>query len=250
MAGHSKWANTKHRKAAQDAKRGKIFTRIIKEISVAARIGGGDPDTNPRLRTAVATAKAANMPLDNVTRAIQKGTGELPGTSYDEVTYEGYGPSGTAIFLECLTDNKNRTVAEIRHLFSKYDGNLGENGCVAWMFDTKGFVRIAAEGLDEDEVMLNAADAGAEECELIDDSFEIYSEADQLDVLSKSLEELNYVIQESKLTRVPTTMATVDDEKKAESVLKFLDAIDNHDDVQNLYSNVDIPDEILDKLDG
>jgi len=201
MSGHSKWATIKRKKAATDAKRGKIFTTIIKEITIAAREGGGDADSNPRLRQAVSNGKSANMPSDNITRAIKKGTGELPGVTYEEVSYEGYGPAGVAIFMECLTDNKQRTVAEIRHLISKYGGNLGENGSVSWMFDKKGQITLKANGYEEDVVFEAALEAGAEDFEAADnvfivstDSSEIMSVRDALDSQGYEIESANIVV--------------------------------------------------------
>jgi YebC/PmpR family DNA-binding regulatory protein len=188
MSGHNKWSSIKHRKGAQDAKRGKIFTKLIKEITVAARTGGGDLDANPRLRTAVAAAKTENMPKDNIERAIKKGTGELEGVSYEENSYEGYGPGGAAILVESLTDNKNRAVAEIRHIFNKYGGNMGENGCVAWMFDNKGYFNVDKAAVDEDKLMEIALEAGAEDVRDEDDSFEVITAPEDFDTVKDALE--------------------------------------------------------------
>jgi YebC/PmpR family DNA-binding regulatory protein len=244
MSGHSKWASIKHKKGAADAKRGKIFTRIIKEITVAARLGGGDPDGNPRLRTAILAAKAANMPQDNIIRGIKKGTGELEGVAYEEITYEGYGPGGAAIFLEVVTDNKNRTVSEIRAMFGKRGGNLGENGCVAWMFDQKGLFVVNADGPDEDELLEMALEAGAEDLKRVEDHFEITSAIENFEEVRKALEEKGVVLDSAELTRIPQNTVEVD-EKHAKSLLRLMDELEDHDDVQKSYSNFDIPDEVI-----
>ncbi|MEZ5359516.1 MAG: YebC/PmpR family DNA-binding transcriptional regulator [Candidatus Zixiibacteriota bacterium] len=249
MSGHSKWATIKRKKGKADAARGRVFTRLIKEITVAARAGGGDVEGNPRLRTAVASAKAANMPQDNIKKAIQKGTGELPGTTYEEATYEGYGPGGVAIFVDVLTDNKNRTVAEIRHVFSKYNGNLGENGCVAWMFDTKGVITVSKEGVDEDTLMEAALEAGASDLDGQDDAFEIVTEPSDLEPVRSTLESAGYPLMEAEVRRIPQNTVKVD-AKQAESLMKLLDAIEDQDDVQRVSSNADIDDEILEQLSG
>lgn len=244
MSGHSKWASIKHKKGAADAKRGKIFTRIIKEITVAARLGGGDPDGNPRLRTAILAAKAANMPQDNIIRGIKKGTGELEGVAYEEITYEGYGPGGAAILLEVVTDNRNRTVSEIRAMFGKRGGNLGENGCVAWMFDQKGLFVVNADGPDEDELLEMALEAGAEDLKRVDDHFEITSAIENFEEVRKALEEKGVVLDSAELTRIPQNTVEVD-EKHAKSLLRLMDELEDHDDVQKSYSNFDIPDEVI-----
>ncbi|GJL77557.1 MAG: putative transcriptional regulatory protein [Nitrospinaceae bacterium] len=244
MSGHSKWASIKHKKGATDAKRGKIFTKIIKEITVAARLGGGDPEGNPRLRTAILTAKGANMPGDNVTRAIKKGTGELEGTHYDEVTYEGYGPGGTAIFMEVMTDNKNRTVSEIRALLGKRGGNLGENGCVAWMFEQKGFIAVNKSEKDEDELFELALEAGAEDMKSSDDNFEITTSVENFESVRKTLEEKGVNMEVSELTRIPQNTVPVD-EKNCKQLLRLMDALDDHDDIQKVYANFDISDEVM-----
>lgn len=248
MAGHSKWAGIKHKKAAIDAKRGKIFTRITKEITVAARLGGGDPSSNPRLRTAVANAKSVNMPSDNIERAIKKGTGELPGMSYEEVTYEGYGTGGVAVLLEVMTDNKNRTVAEIRSIFTKAGGQLGENGCVAWMFDKKGFIVVKKEAIGEDELMEIALDAGAEDIESTDDSYEIKTPPEVFEDVRAAMEAKGVAMEAAEVTMIPQTNVNVDTEEAAKKLLRLMDALEDHDDVQNVYSNFDIPDQILEKV--
>jgi YebC/PmpR family DNA-binding regulatory protein len=239
MSGHSKWASIKHKKGAADAKRGKLFTKVIKELMVAARTGGGNPDTNPRLRTALAAAKGANMPLDNIKRAIMKGTGELPGQQYEAVTYEGYGPGGVAVLAETLTDNKNRTVAEIRHILSKHGGNLGENGSVQWMFDRKGYIAVAKEDASEDKLMELALEAGAEDLQTEDDSFAIYSSLENFEDVKSALEAANIPIQTAELTMIPQNGIRLEG-KKAEQMLKLMEALEDHDDIQNVYANFDI----------
>ena len=244
MSGHSKWSSIKHKKGALDAKRGKIFTKLIKEITVAARIGGGDPDGNPRLRTAILAAKGQNMPGDNITRAIKKGTGELEGVQYEEVNYEGYGPGGAAIFLEAMTDNKNRTVSEIRAALGKAGGNLGENGCVAWMFEQKGLITVKKESKDEDELMELAIDAGADDLQTVDDYYEIPTAVENFESVRTTLEESSITIETSEVTRIPANMVAVD-EKKGKALLKLMDILDDHEDIQKAYSNFDIPDDVM-----
>lgn len=239
MSGHSKWHSIRHKKAAVDAKRGKIFTKIIKEISVAARIGGGDIDSNPRLRTAVAAAKEQNMPQDNIKRAILKGTGDLPGQSYEETTYEGYGPGGVAVYMEVLTDNKNRTVAEIRHLFSKYNGNLGESGSVSWMFDKKGYFSVSSEETTEEELFDVVAEAGAEDIQQEGSSFLVYCEPDVYDDVMKALEEASIPTEQAELTMLPQNEVKVEG-KQAFQMLTLMEMLEDHDDVQNVYANFDI----------
>ena len=244
MSGHSKWSSIKHKKGALDAKRGKIFTKLIKEITVAARIGGGDPDGNPRLRTAILTAKGQNMPGDNITRAIKKGTGELEGVQYEEVNYEGYGPGGAAIFLEAMTDNKNRTVSEIRAALGKAGGNLGENGCVAWMFEQKGLITVKTESKDEDALMELAIDAGADDMQTVDGYYEITTAVENFESVRTTLEESSITIEISEVTRIPANMVAVD-EKKGKALLKLMDVLDDHEDIQKAYSNFDIPDDVM-----
>lgn len=239
MSGHSKWASIKHKKGAADAKRGKVFTKIIKELMVAARGGGGNPDSNPRLRTALAAAKAANMPLDNIKRAIMKGTGELPGQQYESVTYEGYGPGGVAVLAETLTDNKNRTVAEIRHLLSKHGGNLGENGSVQWMFDRKGYISVAKEETSEDKLMEVALEAGAEDLQTEGDSFAIYCSLETFEDVKNALENARIPVQTAELTMIPQNGIRLEG-KKAEQMLKLMEALEDHDDIQHVYANFDI----------
>ena len=244
MSGHSKWSSIKHKKGAADAKRGKIFTNIIKEITVATRIGGGDPDGNPRLRTAIMGAKSKNMPVDNITRAIKKGTGELEGIQYEEHTYEGYGPGGAAIFLEAMTDNKNRTVSEIRAALGKAGGNLGENGCVGWMFEKKGLITVKAEAKSEDELMELAIDAGADDLQTVDEQYEITTAVENFEAVRKALEDAGVAMELAEITRIPQNTVSID-EKKGKALLKLMDILDDHDDIQKAYSNFDISDEVM-----
>jgi len=241
MSGHSKWATIKRKKAATDAKRGKIFTTIIKEITIAAREGGGDANSNPRLRQAVSNAKSANMPLDNISRAIKKGTGELPGVSYEETSYEGYGPAGVAIMMECLTDNKKRTVAEIRHLITKYGGNLGENGSVSWMFDKKGQITLKADGHDEDTVFEAALEAGAGDFEADSDAFIISTDPANIMFVRDSMEEQGYEVESANIDMVPKNMQNVENDKE-QSVITLLEALEDHDDIKAVYTNFDSED--------
>ncbi|MDA8560594.1 YebC/PmpR family DNA-binding transcriptional regulator [Nitrospinae bacterium] len=244
MSGHSKWSSIKHKKGAADAKRGKIFTKIIKEITVATRIGGGDPDGNPRLRTAIMGAKSKNMPVDNITRAIKKGTGELEGIQYEEHTYEGYGPGGAAIFLEAMTDNKNRTVSEIRAALGKAGGNLGENGCVGWMFEKKGLITVKAEAKSEDELMELVIDAGADDLQTVDEQYEITTAVESFEAVRKALEDAGVAMELAEITRIPQNTVSID-EKKGKALLKLMDILDDHDDIQKAYSNFDISDEVM-----
>ena len=247
MAGHSKWANIKHRKAAQDAKRGKIFTRLIKEITVAARLGGGDPEANPRLRQAMDKALSNNMPKDNIDRAIKRGTGELEGVSYEEINYEGYAPGGVAVLVECMTDNKNRTVSEIRHIFSKNGGSLGENGCVEYLFNKVGMLVLEGEDLDEDTVLEAAMEAGAEDMEAEDGQFTVYTDPQDFDEVKANMEAAGWQPSVAEVTMKPDTTVHVEG-KQAEQVLKLLEALEDSDDVQNVYANYDIPDEVLEQV--
>ncbi|MGM0452531.1 MAG: YebC/PmpR family DNA-binding transcriptional regulator [Thermodesulfobacteriota bacterium] len=244
MAGHSKWANIKHKKSAEDAKRGKIFTRIVKEIIVAARLGGGDPNANPRLRTAIQSAKANNVPKDNVERAIKKGTGELEGVNYEETVYEGYGPGGAAVFVESLSDNKNRTVADVRHIFSKHGGNLGENGCVSWMFDKKGWIPVKKDDASEETLMEVALDAGAEDIREDDGIFEVLTPPDQFEDVKAALDEAQIPYENAEVTMLPqTTVALTGTD--AEKMLKLMNALDDYDDVQRVHTNADLPEEVF-----
>jgi YebC/PmpR family DNA-binding regulatory protein len=238
MSGHSKWSTIKHKKAALDAKRGKVFTRVIKELTIAARHGGGDPDANPRLRTAVSAAKAANMPADNIKRAIQKGTGELPGTTYEEISYEGYGPGGVAVLVECLTDNRMRTTPEIRHMFSKYNGNLGEPNSVAWMFEKKGLLRIAAGSAAEERLMELVLEAGAEDLAQDEQGYSVYTDPTTFHDVQQALEREGITPSEASIIREPQNMIKLDG-KKAQQCLTLLEMLQDHDDVQNVYANLD-----------
>ncbi|MGC9314381.1 MAG: YebC/PmpR family DNA-binding transcriptional regulator [bacterium] len=247
MSGHSKWASIKHKKAAEDAKRGKIFTKIIKEITVAARMGGGDPDGNPRLRTAVDAAKSANMPKSNIENAIKKGTGELPGVVYEEITYEGYGPAGVALLIETMTDNKNRTVAEIRHLLDKHGGNLGENGCVNWMFDYKGVIRVPKEDIPEEDMFEKAIEAGAEDVQDGDDFWEIYTSVPEMNDVKEAIVKMDLPVENSERVAVPQNYIKIEG-KDAIKLMKIMDKLDDHDDVQNVFSNFDIDPEELERI--
>jgi YebC/PmpR family DNA-binding regulatory protein len=250
MSGHSKWHSIRHKKARVDAAKGKVFTRLIKELTVAARIGGGDADMNPRLRTAIQAAKSANMPAKNIENAIKKGTGELPGVVYEEVIYEGYGPSGVALYINALTDNKNRTVAEIRHLLSKNGGNLGESGCVAWMFEKTGLIKVDRTNSIEEELLMLVIEAGAEDMKTDDDeSYEIYTEPDQLETIRAELEKNEIVIASAERTMIPQNTVKLED-KSAEQMLKLMDALDDHDDIQEVYANFDIDDEVIARVAG
>ncbi len=246
MSGHSKWATTKHKKGAADAKRGKVFTKITKELTVAAKLGGGNPDGNPRLRTAVEKAKEANMPQDNIKRAIQKGTGELPGVSYEEITYEGYGPGGVALLIECLTDNKNRSVSEVRHALSKLNGSMGESGCVSWMFHQKGYIVVDKQNVGEDELMSLALDSGAEDVLSDPDepNYEIITAPNDFENVKKALADKGIKMEVAELTRLPQTYVKLEG-KEAEQMVRLMEALEDLDDTQNVYANFDIPDEAL-----
>jgi len=244
MAGHSKWANIRHRKAAQDAKRGKIYTKLAREITVAAREGGGDPEKNPRLRAAIEKARKFNMPKENIERAIKRGTGELKGETYEEVTYEGYGPGGVAIIVKCLTDNRNRTASEVRHVFSKHGGNLGTSGCVSYLFERKGVITVPADKFDEETVMMAAIEAGAEDVVNEDGKFVVYTEPTELEAVRKGLIDAGVEVEEAKLDLIPTTTTRVEGET-AQKVLKLLMALEELDDVQEVYSNFDMPEEVM-----
>lgn len=248
MSGHSKWANIKRRKGAVDAERGKVFTKISREIIVAVQQGGPDPDGNFRLKLMIQKAKAANMPNDNINRCIQKAAGNGEGTKMDEIVYEGYGPAGTAILLEIMTDNRNRTASEIRYLFSRNGGNLGETGCVAWMFDRIGRIVIPMEGKDEDEVMMAALDAGAEDVSFDDGNCEVITTPDTLEEVRKALADQGMEMTEVEVTRVAKNTVDITDVEQAQKVLKLYDALDEYDDVQNAYSNFEIADDILEQL--
>ena len=247
MSGHSKWSTIKHKKGAADAKRGKIFTKLIKEITVAARMGGGDPDANPRLRSAIAAAKSQNMPKDNLERAIKKGTGELEGVEYEELTYEGYGPGGVAVLVECLTDNKNRTIADVRYIFSKAGGNIGTDGCVAWMFDKKGLISVDKSVTDEDTLMEVALEAGAEDVKDEGDCFEVITEPNDFDTVKEAVEAANIEYQMAEVTMIPQTETQLEG-KEAEQMVKFMEALEDCDDIQNFHTNADISDDVLNAM--
>jgi YebC/PmpR family DNA-binding regulatory protein len=249
MSGHSKWAGIKHKKAKVDAQRGRLFTKVIREITVAARAGGGDPSGNPRLRLAIDRAKSVNMPQDNIQRAIQKGTGELPGVSYDEYLYEGYGPGGVAVLVEAVTDNKNRTTPEIRKIFARHGGNLGESGCVAWMFEKKGLIQVEAEKTDEDRLLGVALESGAEDVRRSDNVFEIITAPKDLEAVKVRLAKERIDITTGEVTMVPQSTVRVEG-KQAQQVLHLTEELEEHDDVQNVHSNFDIPEEIMAAMTG
>jgi len=247
MSGHSKWHSIRHKKAVTDSKRGRLFTRLIKEVSVAARLGGGDVDSNPRLRSAVQIAKDANMPLDNIKRAIMKGTGELPGQSFDAVTYEGYGPGGVAVIVETLTDNKNRTVAEMRFIFSKHGGNLGESGSVLWMFEKKGYIAIDQELISEEKLFELALEAGAEDLQSEGDSFAIYTSFESFESVKQALETADIPILSSEMTMIPQTYVRLEG-KQAAQMVRLMEALEDHDDVQSAHANFDIDEAEIEAL--
>ena len=244
MSGHSKWSTIKHKKGATDAKRGKIFTKLIKEITIAARMGGGDVDANPRLRTAVAGAKAQNMPQDNILRAIKKGSGELEGVNYEEITYEGYGPGGAAILIEAMTDNKNRTVGEVRTILGKNGGNMGESGCVAYLFEKKGLMVVPGDAMDEDALMELVLEAGADDLQNVDGHYEILTSKDNFHAVHVLLEEKGIPMELAELTAIPSNTIPMN-EKTGKAMLRVMDLLEDHDDVQKVYSNFDITDEIM-----
>ena len=250
MAGHSKWANIKHRKAAQDAKKGREFQKHVRAIMVAAREGGGDPSMNIRLKAAIERAKAVNLPADSIEKAIKKGTGDIEGARYEEVFYEGYGNGGVAVLVETLTDNKNRTASEIRHLFSKNGGSLGEAGCVSWIFERKGIIFVKGEELDEDELLSVCLESGAEDLIREEGGFTVTADPSLLSEVREKLESLGYSVERAELDMIPKTQVTIGSREEAEKILKFVDALEDHDDVQNVYANFDIPDEILEEISG
>jgi YebC/PmpR family DNA-binding regulatory protein len=247
MSGHSKWSQIKRKKGVADAKRGQAFTKLIKEITVAARMGGGDPEGNARLRTAINAARAENMPKDNIDRAIKKGTGELAGVSYEEFMYEGYGPGGTAILVEAMTDNKNRTSAEMRYIFTRNGGNLGEAGCVAWMFHKKGYIVVEKGAADEEKLMEVALDAGGEDIEESENEFEVTTDPHKLDAVKKALEGAGIKYQVAELTMYPQSTVQLDG-KHAEQMLRLMEQLEEHDDVQKVYANFDIPEGVMEQL--
>ncbi len=244
MAGHSKWANIQHRKAAVDRKRAKRWTRILREVTVSARLGGGDPDANPRLRSAIDDAKADNVPNDTIERAIKKGTGELEGASYEEITYEGYGPGGVAIIVETMTDNKNRTVAELRHLFSRFGGSLGETNSVAWMFDRRGLFEIEREAMDEEEAMELALEVGVDDLHTEGETYELYSSFEDYVTVREELEKRDVPLATKKLAMIPQSNVEVGGED-ADRALKLLDALEDYDDAQNVWANLSVDENSL-----
>jgi len=246
MSGHNKWSSIKHKKGAADAKRGQLFTRLVKEIILAAKSGGGDPEANPRLRTAIMNAKAANMPRDNIERAIKRGTGEIEGASYEEVVYEGYGPNGIGLVIEVMTDNKNRTIADLRHTLTKYGGTMAESGSVAWNFEQKGFFNVPAAGLDEDDFMLQALEAGAEDIELNGDYFDVYTAPQDFHTVLSNMEKLGYPIENAELTRVPKT--TINADEVAPKIFKLIEMLEDLEDVQKVYANFEVSDEVMEAL--
>lgn len=247
MSGHSKWAGIKHKKAANDARKGKIFTKLIREITVSAREGGGNPDTNPRLRTAIANAKAQNMPNDKIEMAILRGTGQLPGTNYEEFSYEGYGPNGVAIIVEVMTDNRNRATADMRHMFAKNGGNLGEKGCVSWMFSKKGLITVDKDKISEDDLLAIVLEAGAEDVKSDEDTFEIITAPEDFESVRNALEKAGVPMNLAQITMIPQTTVKLEG-KEALQTLKLIEALEEYEDTQNVYSNFDIPDDILEKV--
>ena len=248
MSGHSKWHSIRHKKGAVDVKRGKIFSKLNKELMVAARMGGGDPAGNPRLRQAIAAAKAENMPKDNIERAIKKGTGELEGVQYEETIYEGYGPGGVAVLVEIMTDNKNRAAADIRYIFNKRGGNLGEAGCVAWMFDKRGLIVFDRDQVDEDDILEAALEAGADDVITAEDQFEVHTDPAMLESVKQAFDDRELAYAMAEITMIPQNTVKVEDESQANQVLKLMEAIEDSDDVQKVYANFDIPDEILQRI--
>ena len=244
MSGHSKWSTIKHKKAANDSRRGKLFSKLVKEITAAARIGGGDIDMNPRLRTAIATAKSSNVPNDNIEKAVLRGTGELEGETYEEILYEGYGPGGVAVMIEALTDNRNRTIAEVRHVFSKHEGSIGERGCVAWGFDKCGLIVVTSDSIDEEELFMTAAEAGAEDVTASETGMEIITPFEMFDSVLTAIQETSAEIQLAEISMIPQTTVKLEG-KEAERMLRLMDALDELDDVQKVYANFDIPDNLL-----
>ena len=250
MGGHSHWAGIKHKKALVDAKKGKVFTKILREITIAAKMSGGNPDQNPRLRKAMDDARAANMPMENMKRAIMKGTGQLPGVSYEEITYEGYGPGSTAVIVECTTDNKNRTFAEIRKIFTSRGGSIGTSGCVSYMFKSKGVIVVNKDAIGEDDLMNLALEAGAEDVRTEGEAYEVITAPDAtFDAVKKAIEAKGITPESAELTMLPDTEVNITDEHTAESLLNMIEELDDHDDTKNVYSNYNIPDDIMAKLD-
>jgi YebC/PmpR family DNA-binding regulatory protein len=249
MSGHSKWSTIKRKKEKNDAQRGRIFTKLVKEITIAAREGGGNVNVNARLRTAVLTSRAENVPQVNIDRAIARGTGELEGIMYEELTYEGYGPAGVAVLIEAMTDNKNRTTPEIRHAFSKNGGNIGDTGCVAWMFDQKGLIVVNKEGQDEDEIMMIALDAGAEDIQDEGDTFDVFTSPSEFESVRSQLIENGIEPMRAEISRIPQSTVAIEGQE-AEQLLRLLEVLEEHDDVQNVYANFDMDDKVLEEMNG
>ena len=247
MSGHSKWSTIKHKKGAADAKRGKIFTKLIKEITVAARMGGGDPEGNPRLRTAISAARAENMPKENIERGIKKGTGELEGVSYEEASYDGYGPGGAAVLVDCLTDNKNRSVADIKHLFERYGGNLGEPGCVTWIFEQRGLVVFEKDKVDEDQLIDLALEAGAEDVIEEETEFEVVTAPTDFETVKKAIDDAGLPYTLAEVTKIPKNMVKIEG-KKAQQMINLMQALEDHDDVNHVYANFDIADDVMEAM--
>jgi YebC/PmpR family DNA-binding regulatory protein len=245
MSGHSKWHNIRLRKGKQDAVRSKLFTKIAREVIVAAKEGGGNPDSNLRLKLAVQKARENSMPADNIKRAIQRGTGEVDGASYEETSWEGYGPAGVAVLVSCLTDNRNRTVAELRNIFSKCGGNLGESGCVAWMFEQMGLIQIPGDKADEDTVMMATMDAGAEDIRIEGDTIDVLCRPADLSQVRDAVAAAGIEYSSAEVTMLPKSTVKIEDSKEANQILRLLDALDDNDDVQQVYANFDIPDELM-----
>ncbi len=247
MSGHSKWASIRHKKGAVDAKRGKVFSKLIKEITVAARMGGGDPDGNPRLRAAIQAAKAQNMPKDNIARAIKKGTGELGGTSYEEYNYEAYGPGGVAMMMNCLTDNRNRTVADIKHVFERHGGNLGEPGCVSWMFVKKGLIVFEKKSVEEERLLGLALESGAEDIKESETQFEVITNPADLESVKKAFDAAGLLYVLSEMSMIPQNTVKLEG-RDAERMLNLMEALEENDDINHVYANFDIPDEVMEAL--
>lgn len=249
MSGHSKWANIKHRKAAQDSKRGVAFQKLVKNVIAAAKAGGGDPSSNFRLKVAIDRARVGNVPVDNIERGIKRGTGELDGATFEDILYEGYGPNGVAVMVQAMTDNRNRTAPEMRTLFTKCGGAIGELGCVAWNFDRKGLIGVTGEGLDEEELLMAAIDAGADDMTAEDGGFEITCDPSVLSVVGLALKNSGYNVESMEIEMVPRNTISVTNKVEASKLLAMVERFEDHDDVQAVYSNFDIPDEILAELD-
>ncbi len=247
MAGHSKWANIKHRKAAVDAKRGKAFTKLIRELTVAAKERGSDPESNPRLRTAIATAKGANMPNDTIDRAIKRGTGDIEGIVYNEIFYEGYGPGGSAVYVKTLTDNRNRTVSEIRRIFTKHGGGLGENGCVAWMFDLRGRIAFPADSVDEDTLFDLVIDAGADDVRTEDSEIVVVAPTENYETVKRAVSDAGIQYESAEVTMIPQTSVRIEG-RDAEHMIRLMEALEDSDDVQNVYANFDIDEQLLEAI--